>query len=41
MFPRYQLDLIEVTFTLVVSGVIYTAWHYSQLVYCSMQYRLI
>lgn len=37
MFPRYQLDLTAMTFTLLVSGVIYTAWHYSQLVYCSMQ----
>lgn len=40
-FPRYQLDLITVTFTLMVSGVICTAWHYPQLVYCSVQYRLI
>lgn len=41
LVPRYQLDLITVTFTLLVSGVIYTAWHYLQLVYCSMQYRQI
>lgn len=31
----HKLDLIAVAFTPKASGVPYTAWHYSQLVYCS------